>query len=352
MKRLDPKTVLSFALLSFLVVVMGFSLQNGIFNTKPSADEYYFTRITMNLPNYSTSSSWVRVDRPDLHWEEDYMPDKIFEDAYEKLIWVHPPMAHILAWPYVKLVSPDYEENWQYLKILPTILFGLSLTFVYLTLRKRFEGWKILIGFMPISLLYTGLHGVPYLYYDGFMVFMLTLTIYLISRGSKFKYLTACLLFLTKTPAIAFAIPLLFMDNRNFKMLLPMLSVLPYYIMTWVVSGDMLYIPHHWMIMQEYTQFHYEHFILANILDSILYSGIYIFAPIVGLAAYRVIKNLSYYNFGIIALGAIGAGLTGWAIIPYQIQTLLISIPFMVCLIIPQFTLVFNNSLEVRGTKD
>jgi len=307
--KLDPKLILKTALVSLLLTMLLLTLFYGIFNPEDSADSYVFTRLTKSLPSYSTSSDWIRVDRPDLYWENEYMPDRIFEDAYETPIWVHPPLPNILTWPIVQLT-----DNFRLLKVIPTGLFLISLYLLYLTLRKKLKPWQLLVCFSPVPFMTVALYGVPYFYYDTFMISFFVISIYLISRNSRWRYLTAVLMVLSKTPAIILLIPLA-LWNKNWKMLLPGLAIIPYLIATWVVSGNPFYIIDHWMTMSTYIQMHYEAYLANNIFNIILYSGVYIFIPILVLSIWKSWKLRGYYYAPV--LGLIALILAGWAFIPY-----------------------------------
>lgn len=328
----DPKSILTSLVVTLLITLLSLTLFWGVFFPKPSADSYVFTRITEELPSYSTSSSWIRVDRPDLHWEEDYIPDKIFEDAYERPIWIHPPLANILAWPFVKLVqltSPSRiigPDNERLLKVVPIIFFLLSLYLIGLTLRKTLKPWQILVCLSPIPIMTTALYGVPYFYHDSFMVLLLTLSIWLISKKSRWKYLVITLLVLTKSNAAIFLIPLAIWD-RNWKIMLPGFGFLAYMGLTWSVTGHPLYVFEHWSTMSGYIRLHYEGFLSKNIGNAILYSGYYIYIPILIVSLIRAIRLRNKLYAPI--FGIIGLLLASWAIIPYQMTPLLIGLPIM-----------------------
>ena len=322
-KKIDPKLILTYSLISCLLMLFSLTLFWGVIDPPPSADSYIFTRLSRELPSYSTSSDWIRVDRPDLYWQEAYIPDRIFEDAYETPIWVHPPLANILAWPFVQLI-----ENERLLKIIPVFLLLISLYLIYLALRKKEKtSWHLLVYFAPIPLMTVALYGVPYFYHDTFMVLFLTLSMYLISRKSKWKYLAAAMMVLTKTPAIIFLLPLALWD-RNWKMMLPGLAIIPYLGITWAVTGNPLYILDHWITMSTYIKLHYEAFISQNIPNIIIYSGIYIYLPILGYSIWKCWKLRDYYYAPV--LGILSLVVASWAFIPYQMTPMLISLPIMV----------------------
>ena len=327
MKNYTPnyRKILGSTLLSLLITMLSLTLIWGIVSPDPSADAEIFTRLTRELPNYSTSASWIRADRPDLHWQEPYMPDKIFDDAYEKPIWVHPPLANILAWPFVKLI-----QNERVLKIIPVILFIISLYLIYLTLRRSMVTWKVLVCFSVIPLMTTAVYGIPYFYHDAFMNILLALSIYLIGKKSRWKYLAITALVLTKSNAAIFLIPLALMD-KNWKLLLPGLGFFAYIGLTWYVTGTPLYVFEHWNTMSYYIKLHYEGFLLKNPLKAIIYSGYYIYVPILLFSIYRTIRLRSKPYAPI--FGIIGILLASWAIIPYQMGAMLIILPIMMSII-------------------
>ena len=337
-KQIEWKSIMRSTIVSLLSTLFLLTLFYGVVHPEESADSYVFTRLTKSLPSYSTSSSWIRVDRPDLHWEEDHIPDTIFEDAYETPIWVHPPLPNYLTWPLVQLT-----ENTKILKLLPIILFTLALFFLYKAYKDRLKLWQMLVCFTPIPILTVGLYGVPYFYYDMFMGFFFALTVYLIFKGSKWKYLTACLMVLSKTPAFALIVPLVLLQyhleykgdwrealRRSWKMLLPALTLAPYLLATWIISDNPFYIIDHWYTMSYYTRLHYNVFLSENWSQVLIYSGAYIFLPILIYSIWRAWKLRGHYYAPV--LGAITMVLASWAFIPYQMLPMLLAMPIMVSL--------------------
>jgi len=83
-------------------------------NTPMWMDEYVFYRLSMGLPDYSTSSDWLFVDRPstinpmdtwegktDLPFDRDYSLRWI----YDNKVYSHTPLAPILVYPAVKTLD-------------------------------------------------------------------------------------------------------------------------------------------------------------------------------------------------------------------------------------------------------
>ena len=321
--NIDPKKILTSALLGFLFTLLMLILYWGTVFPDPSADAEIFTRLTRELPSYSPSADWIRIDRPDLHWSEPYMPDKIFDDAYEKPVWIHPPLANILAWPFVKLI-----KNERLLKIIPALLFLGSLYLVYLTLKNRgTKPWQLLVCFLPVPLMTTAMYGVPYFYHDAFMVPLLALSMWLISKKSNWKYLVITALVLTKTNAAIFLIPLALWD-RNWRIILPGIGFFVWVGVTWLVTNNPFYIMNHWSTMSGYIKIHYEEFLVKNIGKAILYSGYYIYVPVLVVSIIKSIRLRGEFYAPV--FGVVGLMLASWAIIPYQMAPILLALPIMV----------------------
>lgn len=231
-------------------------------------DEYVFYRITKELPSTATTSDWFYKDNPKTLYPSDVWDTlgvhldrpKIFALTYNTPMYVHIPLANYLMWPLVKVMdtladkgiiahiedNQDRNQNIEVMtmvfRLVPIGLFLASMWLIYLILSRRI-GKYALFMVIPIMASMRLLDGIPYFYWDCFMLFFFVLTFYLQERGSKWAYLTACLMVNTKiTIGLLLLIPFIIRDR---KMILPAFSLIIYYIGTIIVTHDWLWIFRH-----------------------------------------------------------------------------------------------------------
>jgi hypothetical protein len=92
---------------------------------------------------------------------------------------------------------------------------------------------------VPLAASYQLMLGAYLFYWDVFMMFFFVLTLYLMDKKSKWAYLTACCMVNTKMfIALLFLIPLI---AKNWRMVFTGLSIIPWFIVSWFVTGDLFY---------------------------------------------------------------------------------------------------------------
>jgi len=272
-------------LLGLLPILIFIALKEPVYS-----DEYVFYRLAQAFPDYSSHSSWIKEFHP-----SDYatMPEEYWQEGYDLPIWSHPPLGILLA----KLTTLPPR----YLKVLSALTFLISLGLVYVS------AWSILLP----ALLPQATVGATFHYHDTYMILLLALTLYLARKNSPWVYLTASLLVLTKLPAIAFLIPLAL--YRGWKVLLAGLAITPYIIATYLLSGDPLYLLHHWSGVGTYvSQLFWKDSILHNPIPYLYTSGIWITLP---LTIYVYIRTRKVYT---LALGLVSILLAGYVGSFYQ----------------------------------
>jgi hypothetical protein len=258
----------------FVVVMLVFSK-----NTPMWMDEYIFYRLSSGLPNYSTSSDWLFVDRPstinpmdtwndktDLPFDRDYSLKWI----YDNKVYSHTPLAPILVYPTVKVLNcladmnvishiedeagyPKlYDENGEtivpspymeaenmtiVLRLIPISLFVVSMWLIFKLLYKRVGKCAYTFA-IPIVIMIQILSGVLMFYWDVFMIFFFVLTLYLMDKKSKWAYVTACFMLNTKMfIGLLFLLPLIV---KNWRMIFCGLSLVPFYLVIAISNGDIL----------------------------------------------------------------------------------------------------------------
>ncbi|MEM3426796.1 MAG: hypothetical protein QW212_00850 [Nitrososphaerales archaeon] len=272
-------------LLGLLPILVFIALKEPIYS-----DEYVFYKLAQSFPEYSSQSAWIKEFHP-----SDYntLPEEYWQNGYDLPIWSHPPLGVVIA----KLSHLSVR----YLKVLSAATFIISLYLVTSNL------WGVALPMLlPIAVI-----GATFHYHDTYMILFLALTIYLAKRNSKWMYASASLLALTKLPAIAFLVPLAM--YKTWKLLLPGLALVPYIIATYVVSGDPLYLFHHWSSVGAYvSNLFWIKSILRNPLPYLGTSGIWLTLP---LCIYLYVRYRKPY---ILAMGLISILLAGYVGSFYQ----------------------------------
>ncbi len=312
------KQKLSFILI-FLLIFGGvaFFLVNAAFTNKEMNDEYVFYRLSRQLPDMQTSVDWLFVDRPDLVLGDRQLNIQL----YDIPIALHPPLANYLVWPFAQLT-----DSIQILRLIPIILSLVTLWLTYLIVKRRLGNSLLtLLVLSPILLFKEVLAaGGTYFYYEAFMVFFLVLTIYLSDKGSKWRYLSAAAMVLSKMPGVLFLIPLV-IKERNWKMLLPGIVLLPYYVATVVITGDPLYLLSHWLDMKVDTEYYFVTGVLPNIGQLILRSCLIQFGMILIPSIYFALKQTAEtkQTWLVVLLGLSVLLGIGWSFVFYQMFSMI-----------------------------
>lgn len=249
-------------------------------------DEYVFYRLASSFPNYSMNKSIFFEDRPEVlvpsvDWK-GIDREEAFSLVYDTPIYPHTPLTIMAMSPVVKGLNylagrdiipyiedePGYvgttqEEIAQNRAEIMTNVFrtisiftvAASIWLIFKTLRHK-VGTSAYLFAMPIGACLMALTGAILFYWDVFMMFFFVLTLYLmeVKPKSKWKYVVACALVNTKMfIGIVFLAPLVIKALKengwksSFKMALPVLSILPFYTATVVVTGEPLYVFTHYL---------------------------------------------------------------------------------------------------------
>jgi hypothetical protein len=259
------------------LVCFGIMLVNASWHTAMWQDEYVFYRLASKLPNYSTTSEWFYRDRPTVlnpssDWglmsSQTFDKKQAFDWIYNNPIYFHSPLAPAITYPLVKLVNyladkeiiPHIEEQPGYpppsegkavllnmkaetmtkiLRIIPIILFLLSMYFAYLISYKHF-GRAAYFFCIPLAACVQLLAGAYLFYWDAFMMFFFILALYLLeNKHDRWALVVACLMVNTKMFIdLLFLIPLIV---KNRKMVWAILAFIPYYLIVAINGGSIFY---------------------------------------------------------------------------------------------------------------
>lgn len=252
--------------------VFGVIMTMWSFKTPICTDEYEFYKLSSNLPSYSSTADWFLKDRPSMlnfsvPWSTEEQ-SKAFHQVYDAQIYPHTPLMPIAMYPLVKSLNtladkgviptiesqPGYptdksqpmsaETITKVLRFVPIILFLFSMYLIYRITRNKVGSVAYFFA-VALAACYQLLMGAYLFYWDVFMMFFFVLTLYLQQKTSKWAYLTACLMVNTKMfIPMLFLIPLMVKD---WKMVFAGFSILPFYFVTWAVTGQPFYVFTHYL---------------------------------------------------------------------------------------------------------
>jgi len=230
------KVIFIFGVVYIVIAFTGIQLSA----TKPSLDEYWFMKQSQSLPGYASTVNWA-YEWKELYWEEgETIYPANWARAYDNPYWVHPPLAYIITYP----IAGDYEVG---RKVAIMIMLLSISTMLYLAAKRQPEQAirNVCIATLPLVLGSAIITSRLNLYYnDIFMIGFLVSAFAL--RESKYKgwvWLPLTLMVLTKIHAVMFLIPFA-VENR--KLALCALGLLPFWAGAYAVTGDPLYLVHHW----------------------------------------------------------------------------------------------------------
>ena len=271
---------LSSKTLGWLLPIIMFGIILMMWNVKTPivTDEYCFYKLSLNFPDYHGTADWFLKDRPSMlnnsiNWNKEEQA-QAFHTIYDSQLYPHVPLMPMIFSPLVKglnyladrNVIPHLESEAgldaplesQKAETITIILRTLSiitlLVSMYLIFRLLYEKIGKIAYFFPVPLAasYQLLFGAFLFYWDVFMIFFFVLTLYLMERKSKWAYLTACLMVNTKMfVALVFLIPLMF---KNWKMVFAGLAIAPWFLVSWVVTGNLFYFfAHYFGVVDEHN---------------------------------------------------------------------------------------------------
>lgn len=318
------------------ITVLGGMLSFSLLSLRtqiPAADEMIFIRITQQLPKYNSHMVWYSIDgKTDPQTYLGYGP--YFEDAYELPIWVHPPVANYVAYPFVKLLySEDSDATIRKgvlrLRWVAWALIAFSILGATHLVRRRSKSSSVLfLSMLPLAtsyILFTQ-WGNNWFYHDTFMlVFLVTALLMRGTKYEKFIYFPLALMVGSKIYALLFLIPFIF---ENKKTALCSLALIPYFIQSYFVTGNFFYSPIHWYNLGSFDIDFYNRGILGqlgSVIDNaskIIPFLIIVAAPFVYTVYRAVRKEASWFLPVLFAIASI-FGL-GWVTSYYQMLPMMI----------------------------
>ena len=333
-------------------------------------DEYEFYRLSSEIPNYNSTSNWFFVDRPStlaltVNWK-GIDRREAFALVYDTPIYSHSPLVPILLSPIVKGLNfladkgiiphieaqpglvkgqTNHAETMTIiLRIIPIFFTIWTLYLIYKMMEKKVGKLYAYTMWIPVVVGLFILEGSMLFYWDVFMMFFLVATLYIqeMHPNSKWKYVTACCLVNTKMfLGIAFLLPIFikaFKDDwrTSWKMLLPALSIIPFYIITVLVTHQPLYLWTHYEAQIPIHNFIYTLNDLGSYFNIFMTMGMPLFLAILVLLCLKPIKYAEYIAF--LAMGIFyewGMGLS----ITY-LPAMLCSAALAMPLVVKEFNLI------------
>ena len=269
-------------------------------------DEYVFYRLSEQAPEYSSTADWILIDRPSLmnasvDWDREEMV-KAMNHTYTTPMYTHIPLVPYIVSPIVKglnkladagkiphiedeqgmlPIDPDDKNNYKVnlnkaevitkvLRGITILLVTMSLVLIFLIVRKK-VGNGAYFFCIPVAACVRLLTGAYFFYWDVFMMFFFILALYLAENrpNSKWKYVAACAMVNTKIfVSFLFLIPLIVKDR---KMFWTAFSIIPFWVATWVVTGDIWYLFRHYFAGTYITDFVYSLYSFSDFI-LLLYS--------------------------------------------------------------------------------
>ncbi len=297
---------------TFTVVSVGFGLIIYAATTPIHMDEYFFIRVSKQLPAMATTADWVRKDKPELLETFSAYPER-FDDrlalSYDQPIRAHPPAPAMVAYPLVKLT-----DNIALLRMLSIAIVGVIGYVIYRLLKRR-VGYRLALTGMLIPLFsFNLLGGLVWFYRDSFMFLFFFLTWYFIEvKPSKWRWLTAILLVNSKFGiGLLLLLPLLFRDR---KLAYASLSILPFWLGTVAVTGNPFYLLEQWQVQGSIMSYHVSQVVLPNFWNLAITWGLIPYA-LLTLPCLKLIRRepaiVSFYL--IILVYAFGTGWTEYLV--------------------------------------
>jgi len=327
MTRAHILVVALFVLLAYFLVGSNITSDRTTF-----ADEYVFAKLSQNLPDYSTNAAWIPerfLMEPPAWW-----PEGVYENAYSTPIWVHPPLANILARPLLRVLDPI--EDIKTLRFVPLVFYLAVVALFVDIIRRRWGLAASAISLLPLLLCSHLIYGGLWFYNDPFMWMLFALSLWLIEvkPNSKWKYLTMTALVLTKLNAVILLVPLAlaYFFKSGYKKaaftLLPALALAPYLIWTWTATGDILYLWHHWQTMRVIGSGNLVNEVLPNLNAWFVDWGLYPFLILTVPGFCYACSQRQYLPFALFYLITLAFGF-GWGFIEYHVFAIMLSGMFM-----------------------
>lgn len=316
-------------------------------------DEYFFYRVTMNLPHYNTEGSWLYESiAPNPSYAANESVVLLFDRAYSTPIWIHPLVVNYMAYPIARLFNnPVAQIRW--LRLVCVLFIVATVILFADIIRRRTNQYIAAISMFPMMVGQWLLANGIMFYNDIFMWLFFALTMWVIERKPKSRWIIPLILItvLSKVNAILLLIPiglLLWYKNRKveYKVIVPsILSLGIFFGFQAFVAKDMLYLLHHWGgALNSFAKTFITQDVFPHIESYILCWGLYISIPLMVAGAIAVIKKRlrSYYPFVALSIVSMLYGFA-WGFFAYQVYPIMYASMFMMPVVLPLLVNVQDN---------
>lgn len=338
MKRLH-NIVFVLAILVFVANIVYVWNSEAMRNSWMGNDEYFFYRVTMNLPGYETTGAWlIEEGAPNPDGVDDatvYLLDK----AYTMPIWIHPLLAPAMAYP-VAMMFDDVVSQIQWLRLFDVAIIVVTVFFLMDVIRRRTNGIVAAVSVLPMLVgRYLLANGIMF-YHDLFMWLFFALTVWVITRNPKSVWIVplSVLTVLSKINAPLLLIPMLlylYYQNRNNLILVKVgavsaMAVFGYMAFQAIVAGDALYVFHHWGALS-YAQSNFGKNVLPYLWDYVVSWGLWMSIPLLVVGIFMILKQRIKVFYGFAAFGVVTLFYSfGWGFFAYQVYPVMYSSMFMI----------------------
>lgn len=342
LKRHQTIIVFWVAILAFVGNILFVWNSEAMRNSVMGNDEYFFYRVTMNLPHLETDGMWLTEEVAPNPMGVDEYAKGLFERAYTTPIWVHPLVANVIAYPVVMLFS-DVAGQIQWLRLFDVAMIIATVILFLDIIKRKTNGAIAGVCILPMMVgKYLLANGIMF-YHDLFMWLFFALTMWMITRKphSKWIVVLASLTVLMKLNAVLLLIPMLlylwYQTRDRHKVLrvviVPTLALAVYLAFQAVVAGDALYLLHHWSKLG-YATTNFRRHVLPYLWDYVFAWGLWVSIPLIigGIVMAIVKKVKAFYGFASFAFVTLLYSF-GWGFYSYQVFPMMYSAMFMLPLV-------------------
>ncbi|MEE9304551.1 MAG: hypothetical protein V3U84_12315 [Thiotrichaceae bacterium] len=303
-------------------------------------DEYFFYRITQNLPNYETTGVWLIEEGAPNPEGVDDAAVYLFDRAYTTPIWIHPLVANFIAYP-IAMAFDDAPQQIQWLRLVEVFIIILTVVLFLEVIRRRTNTIVAAISVLPMLFGRLLLANGIIFYNDLFMWLFFALTMFVITvrPRSGWIILLAAVTVLCKQNAPLLLAPILlylYYQTRDKKALLRVgivssLLVIGYMAFQAVVASDPLYFINHWGRLNPQSKLNITRNVLPYLWTYVISWGLWVTIPllVVGIALIIKRKIIAFYGFAAFGLVTLLYGF-GWGSYAYQVYPVMYSSMFMV----------------------
>lgn len=334
------KIVLPLAMLVFVVNIFYVWHSDAMQRSVMGIDEYFFYRVTTNLPNYETDGLWFCEEgAPDKMSLEQYEKGR-YSKAYTTPIWVHPLVANYVAYP-IAMLFDDVPEQIQWLRLVDMAIIILTVGLFADIIRRHTTPYVAALCVAPMLVGRLLLASGIMFYNDLFMwlFFAVTMWVIAVRPRSKWVIALAALTTLCKLDAPLLLLPILLYlhyqaGEKAIVARVGAISVavfVGYLAFQAIVAGDALYVIKHWMALNPTAKNNIIINVLPNLWSYVISWGLWVSLPLLLAGTVLIIKRKikAFYGFAAFGVVVLLCGF-GWGCYAYHVYPVMYASMFMV----------------------